>query len=94
MKTKSREGYDVPFKSILVFWDIPENDFKKDEISAWYESGRYYVILKSIFALWYILEHDFYKTWNFCLLWKLHQAGDIKLLLISFFLSETFWNII
>ena len=52
-----------------------------------------YVTFKSIFLVWDILEHDLKKDWNFCLVSKLHQAGEIMNLLNPFLPSETFRNV-
>ena len=40
-------------------------------------SKTYYVPFRSIFGIFYILKHDGEKGSIFCLVWKLHQAGDI-----------------
>ena len=38
---------------------------------------RYYVSFKSFFGLSDALEHDLKNGWNFYLVWKLRQEGNI-----------------
>ena len=68
-------------KYISAFWDILEHDLKRVETSTSYENyikwDIYYIVLKLIFVFWDILEHGWKKGWNFCSVWKIHQAGDI-----------------
>ena len=95
MKIKSRERYDEPLKSIFVFWDIPENDFKKDRISAWYEVYLKREILCNSSVNFCLLRYSttcLKKSWNFYFVSKLHQAVYITWFLSPFVLSETFWK--
>ena len=53
---------------------------KRAEIPVTYENYIKRNILGNFnptFAFVINLEHNLRENWNFCLVWKLHQAGDI-----------------
>ena len=81
MKITSSGWYYVTFKSIFVFWDILEHELQKALKFLlgliYISSGGYHISFKSIFVFWDILQNDLKNGWNFCLVWKLHQADDI-----------------
>ena len=65
MKITSSGWCYVTFKSVFVFWDIQEHDFKNGwnfcfnwKITS---SEGYHVTFKKMFAFWVILEHDLKK---------------------------------
>ena len=82
LKTTSSDGCYVTFKSIFPFWEILEHELKKGLTillaMKTTSSMGYYLTFYSILSFWGILEHDLERSWNFSLLWNLHQKGNIR----------------
>ena len=94
MKTTANVGYYVslsPFLSSEIILDMTLKRLKFPLGIKSLSSRYYWWIFKSIFVFWNILEHDLKKCWNFCLVWKPHQAGHITKLFYCIF---DFWEVL